>query len=62
MTFWDFVAAHPWWTLLYLGILCGTVAFVAYHHGDLFTINSGMNAGQFIENHHHHEEDKEFDL
>lgn len=33
MTFWDYVVAHPWWTLVYLFGLCLTAEGVAAHLG-----------------------------
>ena len=29
MGFWDYLAEHPWWALIYLILICFTIAFCA---------------------------------
>jgi hypothetical protein len=38
MTLLEFVAAHPWWTLVYLSIICLTAVFVSEGFGPLVVV------------------------
>jgi hypothetical protein len=46
MSMFDYIAAHPWWTLTYLWTALLMVVGAADRLGALIQINSGMNSGQ----------------